>query len=38
MPHPKRDFIQTERIYFPLAADGEVVDMILIVNGYPDRD
>jgi hypothetical protein len=36
MPHPKRDFIHTERIYFPLASDGELVDMILIVNGYPD--
>jgi hypothetical protein len=36
MPHPKRDFIRTERIYFPLASDGELVDMILIVNGYPD--
>ena len=36
MPHPKRDFIRTERIYFPLASDGELVDMILIVNGYPE--
>jgi hypothetical protein len=36
MPHPQREFIQTERVYFPLATDGETVDMILIVNGYPD--
>jgi hypothetical protein len=36
MPHPEREFIDSERIYFPLAADGETVDMILIVNGYPD--
>ena len=35
MPHPKREFIDSERIYFPLATDGESVDMILIVNGYP---
>lgn len=30
-----RKFIDTERIYFPLAGDGETVDMLLIVNGYP---
>lgn len=35
MPHPQREFIDSERIYFPLAGDGEHVDMILIVNGYP---
>lgn len=35
MPHPGRDFIDTERIYFPLASDGECVDMLLILNGYP---
>jgi hypothetical protein len=38
MPHPKREFIDSERIYFPLASDGEAVDMILIVNGYPGDD
>lgn len=37
MPHPGRDFIDTERIYFPLARDGETVDMLLILNGYPDE-
>lgn len=36
MPHPQREFIETERIYFPLASDGRVVDMILIMNGYPN--
>ncbi len=35
MPHPERTFIQTERVYFPLASDGETVDRIVIVNGYP---
>jgi len=35
MPHPGRKYIDTERIYFPLAADGETVDMLLILNGYP---
>jgi hypothetical protein len=37
MPHPGRKYIDTERIYFPLAADGETVDMLLILNGYPDN-
>jgi hypothetical protein len=37
MPHPGRDFVRTERIYFPLARDGETVDMILILNSYPDE-
>jgi hypothetical protein len=35
MPHPHRTFIDTERIYYPLAADGETVDMLLILNHYP---
>ncbi|MBI3503362.1 MAG: PAS domain-containing protein [Proteobacteria bacterium] len=35
MPHPERDFIDSERVYFPLAADGDVVDMILIASSYP---
>jgi len=35
MPHPGRDFIATERVYFPLARDGSTVDMLLIVNAYP---
>lgn len=38
MPHPDRDFIRTERVYFPLAEDGETVDMLLIMNGYPDDE
>jgi hypothetical protein len=38
MPHPNRDFIDTERVYFPLARDGENVDMLLILNGYPDEE
>lgn len=37
MPHPGREFIQTERIYFPLARNGEDVDMLLILNSYPDE-
>ncbi|MBL8836841.1 MAG: PAS domain-containing protein [Alphaproteobacteria bacterium] len=35
MPHPGRDAIATERVYFPLASDGTNVDMLLIVNAYP---
>lgn len=38
MPHPGRDFINTERVYFPLARDGENVDMLLILNAYPDEE
>ena len=38
MPHPGRDFIDTERVYFPLARDGETVDMLLILNAYPDEE
>jgi hypothetical protein len=38
MPHPDREFIDTERIYFPLARDGQTVDMLLILNGYPDEE
>lgn len=35
MPHPGRDAVATERVYFPLASDGVNVDMLLIVNAYP---
>lgn len=35
MPHPDREFIDSERVYFPLAADGENVDMILVACNYP---
>ncbi len=34
MPHPQREFIDSERMYYPLAADGRNIDMILILNGY----
>lgn len=37
MPHPDRHFIVAQRMYFPLAADGETVDMLLVLHGYdPD--
>ncbi|MBL8806768.1 MAG: PAS domain-containing protein [Rhodospirillales bacterium] len=35
MPHPEREFLDSERVYFPLASDGETVDMILIACAYP---
>lgn len=38
MPHPGRDFIRTERVYYPLAGNGVDVDMLLILNGYPDDE
>ncbi len=34
MPHPDRQFIDSQRMYYPLASDGVTVDMILILNGY----
>ena len=34
MPHPNRGYLDSERVYYPLATDGETVDMILILNGY----
>ncbi|MFC3677321.1 PAS domain-containing protein [Ferrovibrio xuzhouensis] len=38
MPHPGRDFIDTERIYYPLASNGHDIDMLLILNGYPEDE
>jgi hypothetical protein len=35
MPHPARDFIDSERVYYPLARDGETIDELLILNAYP---
>lgn len=34
MPHPNREFIDSERVYYPLASDGVNIDMIFILNGY----
>jgi hypothetical protein len=34
MPHPNREFIDSQRMYYPLAKDGKTVDMLLILNGY----
>ncbi|WP_425405993.1 hypothetical protein [Hwanghaeella sp.] len=36
MPHPDRSFIDSERVYYPLAKDGQTVDTLLILNGYAD--
>jgi len=37
MPFREREFIDSERVYFPLAEDGVTVDVILVLNGYPDN-
>lgn len=37
MPHPDRHFVVAQRMYYPLAADGETVDMLLVLHGY-DQD
>jgi hypothetical protein len=37
MPHPARDFIDSERVYYPLASDGETIDQLLILNAYPSN-
>jgi hypothetical protein len=34
MPHPNRQFIPSQRMYYPLAKDGGVIDKILILNDY----
>jgi len=34
MPHPDRQFIDSQRMYYPLAADGNTINMMLILNGY----
>jgi hypothetical protein len=34
-PHPHREFIISERVYFPLARDGATVDMLLSLFAYP---
>ena len=36
MPHPDRSFVDSERVYYPLAKDGRTVDTLLILNGYAD--
>jgi hypothetical protein len=37
MPHPDRNFIIAQRMYYPLAGDGETIDMLLTLHGYdPD--
>ena len=33
-PHPHREFIISERVYFPLARDGALVDMLIAVFAY----
>lgn len=38
MPHPSRDFIMSERVYYPLAQNGLDVDMLLILNCYPELE
>lgn len=35
MPFREREFMESERVYFPLAEDGATVDVILVLNGYP---
>jgi hypothetical protein len=38
MAHPNREFIESERVYFPVATDGRTVDMLLLVHAYPDGE
>ena len=33
--HEARVFIDSERVYYPLAGDGEIIDRLLILNAYP---
>ena len=36
--HPSREFIDSERVYFPLATDGQTVDMLIRVHAYPGSE
>ena len=36
MPFPGRGFIDSERMFYPLSADGRMVDCILALHRYPD--
>jgi len=33
--HPNREFIASERVYFPLAANGRDIDMLILIHAYP---
>ncbi len=37
MPFRDREFMDSERVYFPLADDGVTVDVIMVLNGYPNN-
>jgi len=37
-PHPGREYIDTERVYFPLASNGEIVDMLLLIHAYAGHE
>ncbi len=34
MPHPGYDFVDSERVYYPLAEDGADIDRFLILYHY----
>jgi hypothetical protein len=34
IPHPDREYIDSERIYFPLTTDGETIDMLILIHAY----
>lgn len=36
MPFPGRGFLESERVFYPLSADGRMVDCILALHRYPD--
>jgi hypothetical protein len=38
IPHPGRDYIDSERIYFPLASDGDTVDMLILIHAYSGHE
>jgi hypothetical protein len=33
--HPSREFIDSERVYFPLASNGREVDVLILIHSYP---
>ena len=38
IPHPGREHIDSERIYFPLASDGDTVDMLILIHAYSGHE
>ncbi|HEX2113152.1 MAG TPA: PAS domain-containing protein [Alphaproteobacteria bacterium] len=36
--HLDREYLDSERVYFPLASDGATVDMLILIHAYPGHE